>query len=328
MMRKRLILATVLVGMALASAFAAGYLTEVQAAAFPARNIDYIVPFAPGGGSGITAEVINKIIVENKLSPQPWVINYKPGANGMLGWAALAARKGDNYAVATTSTSFSTGIALKQSTIQLKDFTPIAGLVLDGILAVTASNSPYKSLKEIVAAAKKAPRSIKVAGTGSAGSDAIATALLEKEAGIKLNQIPFNSGAEVNAAILGGHVDLAFSNPNEFLPNIEAGKLRPLAVCFDQRLPVLKDVPTMKELGYGIVRVMARGLVAPAGIGAAERAWYVSVMQKVAADKAWKKYADDNCMLVKFLGGDDYKKFLEEEEVNYTAIFKMLGVLK
>lgn len=328
MIRKRVMVAMVLVCMAFAAVFALGYRAEVQAAAFPTRPIDYIVPFSPGGGSGITAELINKIVAEEKLSPQPLVIQYKPGASGAIGWAAVAARKGDPYVMSTTSTSFSTGIALGKSRLKLADFTAIAGLAMDGVLMATFANSPFKTLQDVINAARKAPRSVKVAGTGSVGSDAVVTALLEQAAGIKLNQIPFNSGAEVNAAILGGHVDIAFSNPNEFLPNIEAGKLRGLAVCFEERLPSMKDVPTMKELGYNIVRAMSRGVVTPAGIGASERNWYISVMRKVVATKAWKDYVHENSMLPKFMAGDEYQKFLLDEDRDYTAIYKMLGAIK
>ena len=298
------------------------------ASSYPTRGIDLIVPYAPGGGSGITAETINKIVTEEKLSPQPLNIQYKPGASGAIGWAYVAGRKGDPYTIATVTASFINGPVLGQSPLKLEEFTPIALQLLDQNLLVTFPNSPFKGLKDVVDAAKKTPKSVKVAGTGAAGSDAIVAALVEQAAGIKFNMIPFDSGAEVNAAILGGQVDIAISNPNEFLPNIQAGKLRPLGVASEERMPTLKDVPTLKELGYDVVFVTGRGITAPAGIGAAERDWLADMMKKVTQSKIWKDYADQNSMTIKYLGPDEYRKWLADETEKLIKIFKSMGVIK
>ena len=147
---------------------------------------------------------------------------------------------------------------------------------------------------------------MKVGGTGSAGSDANLCAMIEAAAKIKLNYIPFKSGGEVNAAILGGHVDVALGNPNELFGYVEAGKLVPLAVFSDERIPALKNVPTMKEVGYNVVSRSTRGVVAPAGIAKNEEQFLVDMMKKITESKGWKEYADKNMMTIKFLGGADY----------------------
>ena len=144
---------------------------------------------------------------------------------------------------------------------------------------------------------------------------------------IKLNYIPFKSGGEVNAAILGGHVDAALGNPNELAGYVEAGKLVPLAVFTDERVPGLKDVPTMKEVGHNVVSHSARGIVAPAGLSKHEEQFLIELMRKVTQSKGWAEYAGKNMMTVKFLGGADYAKFLADERANLTAVLKSMGKL-
>jgi putative tricarboxylic transport membrane protein len=294
---------------------------------YPNRPIDLIIPYAPGGGSGITGEVMKKIITDEKLSPQPISITYKPGASGQLGWTYLAAHKGNAHMIATATQSFSYGFVLKQMQVGPQDFTPIAMMLVDTQLMVASPQSGYKTMQDIINASRKSPGSIKVGGTGSAGSDANLLAMIENAAKIKLNYIPFKSGGEVNAAILGGHVDAALGNPNELAGYVEAGKLVPLVVFSDDRVPGLKNVPTMKQAGYDVVSRSTRGVVAPAGIKPNEEQFLVEMMKKVTQSKEWKEYADKNMMTVKFLGGKDYASYLEKERTDLTALLKSIGKL-
>jgi putative tricarboxylic transport membrane protein len=294
---------------------------------FPNRPIELIVPYAPGGGSGITGEVMKKIITDEKLSSQPVSITYKPGASGQLGWTFLATRKGNAHTIATATQSFSYGFVLKQMQVTPEDFTPIALMLIDTQLMAASPQSGYKTMQEVINAARKASGSVKVGGTGSAGSDANLCAMIEAAAKIKLNYIPFKSGGEVNAAILGGHVDVALGNPNELAGYVEAGKLVPLAVFSDDRIPAMKTVPTMKEVGYNVVSRSARGVVAPAGISKAEEQALVDMMKKVTESPQWKEYADKNMMTVRFLGGADYVKYLAQERADLTALLKSIGKL-
>ena len=295
-------------------------------AAFPDRPIELIVPFAPGGGSGITGELMKKIVTDEKLSPQPLTITYKPGASGQVGWTHLATRKREGgYVIATATASFNTAFVLgKQSQVTPKDFTPIALMLTDTALVVTQPGSKFKSMKDVIEAAKKSPDAIRVSGTGATGSDAISTALINDALKIKLNYIPFQSGGEAAAAILGGHVELAVSNPNELVPHIEAKKLVPVAVFSAQRLPILKDTPTMKELGHDIVVDQGRGVVAAAGIPKDQEQFLVELMRKITETKAWAEYANKNAMSVKFLPGPEYAKYLEQEREKLQRIVPIL----
>lgn len=315
----------------LALGFATAALTvtapPAEAQRFPSRPMELIVPFAPGGGSGITAEVMKKIIGDENLSPQPIAITYKPGASGQVGWTFLATKKGNAHTIATATASFSYGMVLKQMQVTPEDFTPIAMMLVDTQLMAASPASGFKTMQDVINASKKNPGSVKVGGTGSAGSDANLAAMINDAVKIKLNYIPFKSGGEVNAAILGGHVDVALGNPNELAGYVEAGKLVALAVFGDDRIAGMKTVPTMKEVGYNVVSRSTRGVVAPAGISKAEEQFLVEMMRKITQSKQWAEYAAKNMMTVRFLGGADYAKYLAEERANLTAVLKSIGKL-
>ena len=301
--------------------------TAPVSAAFPDRPIDLIVPFAPGGGSGITAELMKTIITDHKLSPQPVTLTYKPGASGQVGWAYLATRKREGgYAIATATASFNTGFVFgKQVQIKPTDFTPIALMLLDTAMVVTQPNSKFKTMKDVIEFAKKNPNAVRISGTGATGGEAIGTALINDALGIKLNYIPFNSGGEAAAALLGGHVELAISNPNELVPHIDAKKMAPLAVMSRERLAIMKDVPTFKELGYDVVYDQGRGVVAPAGIPEDQKKFLEEMMKKITQTKEWAEYAQKNAMTVTFQDSAQYTKFLDEERAKLQKVSKTLN---
>ncbi len=313
---------------ALSVAASGVYTSDVHAQrTFPNRPIELVVPFSPGGGSGITGEMMKKIISDENLSPQPVNINYKPGASGQIGWTYLATKKGNAHTIATATQSFSYGFVLKQMQVKPEDFTPIAMMLTDTQLMAAHPSAGVKTIKELLAAAQKNPGGVRVGGTGAAGSDANLAVMINSATKVKLNYIPFKSGGDVNAAILGGHLEAALGNPNELAGYVESGKLVPLVVFSDARIPGLKDVPTMKEMGYNVVSRSVRGVVAPAGISKQEEQALVEMMRKITQSKQWAEYAAKNMMTVNFLGGADYAKYLAEERERLSETLKALGKL-
>lgn len=292
---------------------------------FPNRTIELVVPFSAGGGSGITGEMMKKIISDEHLSPQPINITYKPGASGQVGWTYLATKKGNAHHIATATQSFSYGFAQNQMKVTPEDFTPIAMMLVDTQLMAAHPGSNIKNIKDLIAVTAKNPGGGRVGGTGASGSDANLALMINKAANIKINYIPFKSGGDVNAAILGGHLEAALGNPNELAGYVEAGKLVPLVVFSDERIAGLKDVPTMKEMGYDVVSRSVRGVIAPGGISKQEEQFLVEMMRKVTQSKQWAEYAAKNMMQVRFLGGADYAKYLADERVKLAESVKSLG---
>jgi putative tricarboxylic transport membrane protein len=253
-------------------------------------------------------------------------ISYKPGAGGMIGWAYLTQVKGDPHVIATATSSLITGPLVAQTPLTYKDLTPIALMAVDGLLIVTGAESPYKTWDDLVAAAKASPKTINAGGTSASGSDAMAFAVLQKQQSFEITYIPFNSGGEVNAALLGNHVALASGNPNELLPQIQAGKMRGLLALTAKRIPALPDVPTAIEKGVNLNLESGRGIVGPPGMPADALEMWIDAFKKATASAGWKKYTEDNQMVINFLGGDEYGKYFEEQTTMYTNIMKEMGI--
>jgi putative tricarboxylic transport membrane protein len=287
-----------------------------------------VVHAAAGGGSDIFARTLSAAFDKEKLLPQPIVVENRPGGSGAIAFAYVGAKKGDPYFLLTAVTSFMTTPILRKSQITPKDFTPIANFAFDEYLIIVKSDSKYKSVKDLVQAAKASPKNITVGGTQLGSADSICAYLLEKAAGVQFNFIVFNSGGEVNAALMGGHIDWAVANPGEALELAKAGKVRTLGVYAEKRLAGAPDVPTMKEQGYDVTYVQNRGLVAPADIPEEASRVYETAFQKYMKTEIWKNYLKDNLLTEAWMDGPTYGKWIEKEYARYQSVLKEMGLLK
>jgi putative tricarboxylic transport membrane protein len=222
-------------------------------AAFPEKPIEVTVPFAAGGGSDIMARTIAAIMEQEKILPQPLVVVNRAGASGVLGYMHVGQKTGDPYSLTTATSSFVIQPLLGKMKLSYRDYTLIGGLALDEFVLVVPAASPYKKFAELVDAARRSPKEVKIGGTSAPSIDSIITHLVEKATGVQLNFIAFKSGGEVMTNLLGNHIDLASANPGEALTQIQAKKARVLAVASEKRLSTLPDVPTLRELGVDVV---------------------------------------------------------------------------
>jgi putative tricarboxylic transport membrane protein len=300
----------------------------LAATKFPEKPVSIIVHAGAGGGSDIFARTMAAAVEKEKLLPQPLVVENKPGGSGGIAFAYVANKKKDPYFMVTAVTSFLTTPLMGLTPVGLKDFTPIANFAFDEYMLMVKADSKYKSMKDIVADAKANPKKITVGGTQLGSSDSICTYLIEKAAGIQLNYIVFNSGGEVNAAVLGGHVDMMVANPGEALELYKAGKVRILGVYAEKRLAGAPDVPTMKEQGINAVYVQNRGLCAPADIPADARKVLEEALFKYTKTDTFKKYCKDNMLSEAWMDGAAFGKFLEEWNGKYAVILKDMNLIK
>jgi putative tricarboxylic transport membrane protein len=298
------------------------------AATFPEKPITLVVHAGAGGGSDIFSRTISAANDKEKYLPQPIVVENKPGGSGAISFAYVAGKKGDPYFMLTAVTSFLTTPILRKSQIGYKDFTPLANFAFDEYLLMVKGDSKYKTVKDVIAFAKANPKRMTVGGTQLGSSDSVCSYLLEKAAGIQLNYIVFNSGGEVNAALMGGHIDLAVSNPGEALELAKANKVRLLGVYSEKRLPGAPDVPTLKEQGLDATYVQNRGLVAPAGIPEDARKTIEAAFQKYMKSETFKKYVDENMLSEAWMDGPTFGKWLDKEHARYSELLKEMGLLK
>lgn len=302
---------------------------ETLAQDYPNKPIELMVPFGAGGGSDILARNIAKVIQDEKLLPQPLVVVNKPGGGGAVGYSEVAGKKGNPYTIATVSSSFWTTPLLGRSPVTYDQFTPVAGLAYDTYLLVVHQQSPFKTVQDVVAAAKKGAKAVSVAGTGATSDDAVVTYIFQRATGTELNLIPFRSGGEVMTALLGQQVQLAWANPGEAISQLEGKTARALAVAAEKRLKGLPDVPTFKELGIDLVFRQLRGVVMPAGAPREAVQRLEQALLAMTKTSAWQDgYVDRNMIISAPMPAGEFARAVESTNEMYRQAFTDLGVLK
>ncbi|MDI7258498.1 MAG: tripartite tricarboxylate transporter substrate binding protein [Thermodesulfobacteriota bacterium] len=295
---------------------------------FPEKPIVMIVHAAAGGGSDIFARTLSAGFEKEKILPHPVVVENKPGGSGAIAFSYVAGKKNDPYFLCTAVTSFLTTPLIWKIGVGLKDFTPIANFAFDEYMVIVKNDSKFKSMKDIVDHARANPQKVSVGGTQLGSSDSICSYYIEKAAGVKLNYIVFNSGGEVNAALMGGHIDLAVANPGEALELAKAKRVRTLGVFAEKRIAGAPDVPTLKEQGIDATYVQNRGLVAPGGIPADARKVVEEALFRYTKTETFKKYLSDNMLSEAWMDGPTFGKWLEQENERYKVLVKDMGLVK
>jgi|SRR5680860_61660 len=282
----------------------------VTVSKFPEKPFEMLVPMGAGGGSDVFVRTLVKIVMDNKLSPQPIVVVNKPGGSGSIGWTYVAKdKKGDPYELSTVSSSFYSGPVSGQSPVSYKDFTHIIALCEDPNLILVAADSKYKTLKDLIDDAIANPKKINAGGASGQSLDAITFYAMSDKSGASMNYVPFEGGGDVITAVMGGHVTFGFLGPSEASSQIEAGKVRALAISTADRVTgTLSNIPTLKEQGYDIVVSQLRGVVAPSGISAEDTKYLEDMFKKAAATPEWKDFVAKNYMSEKILGSADFLK--------------------
>ncbi len=294
----------------------------------PDKPVEFVVQASAGGGSDIFARAIARILADEKIVTAPINVVNKPGGSGAVAYTYLRQKKGDPHVIATATSTYVTTPIQGHSPVTYKDFSNVAVLCVEDYVGVVRTESPYKTLKDLIAAAKQKPNAIRTAGASPASSDAIIRYRMERAAGIKLNFIVFQSGGEINAALLGGNIDFASPNPSEATQLIKAGRLRPLAVFSPERLDILKDVPTAKEQGIDVTLDQFRAVVAAGGLTKDQALFWQNAMAKMFQSSGFKKYMDDNGLRPVLRIGADADKYLADETAAYTEILTNLGMGK
>lgn len=238
------------------------------AQAWPTRPIRLVVPFPAGGGTDLIArEVANKVATSNGWSI---VIDNKPGSGGNLGVDAAAKAPADGYTLVLGQTS---NLAINPTLHPKLPYKPEKDLDAIGLVAqaplvvVVAADSPYKTLADVVAAAKARPESLNYATSGNGTVAHLAAEQLQKAAGVRFTHVPYKGAAQGSTDLIGGQIQMYVSSVPTLIGYIKNGKMRPLAVTSLQRTDDLPDVPTVAESGYqGFEAVTWFGVAGPDGL--------------------------------------------------------------
>ena len=325
----------VTVGAALAyGAAAAGQTNEAAAAWKPKKPVEFVIMAGKGGGADRLARFIQGIIQKHNLSKMPFVPINKGGGSGAEALRYLKDKPGDSHIImATLNSYYTTPLRNPGIGVDISKFTPIARLAEDTFQLWVHSDTGIKTVKEYVAAVKKAgAKAWKMGGTGKGQEDSLVTGMLERKFGFKVTYVPFKGGGTVAKQLIGKHINSTVNNPSEQVGFWDAGKSRPLASFTPKGKLTGKfgKIPTFEELGYGkdLVYYMQRSIIAPAGIGKDVQAYYVDVFDKVYKTKDWQDYLAKKGLIPGWLTGAKLTAYFVAEREAHRKMLKETGDIK
>jgi putative tricarboxylic transport membrane protein len=323
--------------LATATATAMTFSGPAMAAWEPSKPVEFVVPAGTGGGADQMARLIQGIVVKHKLMKESLVVVNKSGGAGAEGFLAVKEAKGDPHKVIITLSNLFTTPLATGVPFNWKEMTPVSMMALDQFVLWVNADTPYKTASQFVAAVKAAgPSKMKMGGTGSKQEDQILTVGLEKATGTKFIYVPYKGGGEVAVQLVGGHIDATVNNPIEAVAQWRAGKLRPLCVFDDTRMPYKEkvtekeswnDIATCKEAGVATDYVMLRGVFMAPGVTTEQTAYYVDLLKKVRETPDWKDFMEKGAFNTTAMSGTDYVKWLTNAEILHRQLMTEAGFL-
>jgi len=291
-------------------------------------QVQFFVPANPGGGWDQTARSMEQAMKSANLIKGAQVTNVG-GAGGAVGLPQFVNQwKGRGNALMVAGMVMVGALITNKSPVKVTQTVPIARLTGEFEVIVVPNESPYKTLKDLMAAFKTDPAKVSWAGGSAGGTDHILAGMLAKAAGgeaKKVSYVAYSGGGPALAALLGNQVTCGVSGWGEFSEQVKAGKLRALAISADKRQPGL-DVPTIKEAGFDVELYNWRGVFAPPGIKDADKAALIELVTKMRDSAPWQEQLKTREWTDVFLTGDAYAKYLDAEITRIEAILKDLGL--
>jgi tripartite-type tricarboxylate transporter receptor subunit TctC len=291
-----------------------------QGAWTPDRTITMVVAFAAGGGTDLAARTIARFM-ERDLGVSVVVLN-RPGAGGEIGFTELARARPDGYTIGFINTPHIVTLPIERRTrFQLSDFTLIGNIVDDpGGLWVMA-DSPWRTLADLLAAARQRPGTIGYGTTGIGSDDHLAMLALERASNTSFLHVPFAGSAQVKQNLLSRAIPVGVMNVAEGVNEQRQGVLRPLAQMGETRWQPLADVPTLKEMGFDVIEGSMRGMAAPAGMPPAALERLALSVRRTVEDAEFQAAAVQQSLPLRFLGPDAYLAELRALQARYQALW-------
>ncbi|WP_369651508.1 MULTISPECIES: Bug family tripartite tricarboxylate transporter substrate binding protein [unclassified Variovorax] len=296
-------------------------------ASYPSRPIRLIVPFPAGGGTDLIArEVANKVATSNGWSI---VIDNKPGSGGNLGVDAAAKAAPDGYTLVlgqTSNLAINPTLYAKLPYNPEKDLTPIGLVASAPLVLVVAADSPYKTLADVVAAAKARPEALNYASSGSGTVAHLATELFQKTANVRFTHVPYKGAAQGSTDLIGGQIQMYMSSVPTLIGHIKSGKMRPIVVTSRKRTTDLPDAPTVDESGYkGFEAATWFGVAGPAGLPKDMVAKLNAAFNKALQDPEVKRKLASQGAEVKGSTPEEFGAYIREETVRWGKVVKDSG---
>ncbi len=295
---------------------------------YPTKPVTMVNPFPPGGVADIVGRPLAALM--EKTLKQPVVMVNRPGAGGAVGMASVAKAPADGYTILMGLSSISIfpvsdRINGKAPAYELKDFAPIALVTADPTVLVVRTDSPYKTLRDFVDAAKANPGKINYSSSGVYGTLHVAMEIFASAAGIKLFHVPYQGGGPAVTALLGGQVEALASGPAAAIGQIKGGKMRALASWSTERLKLLPEIPTFKELGYDAEFYIWTGVFVPAATPSPVVSRLREAVRKAANSPEFKAAMEKVSTPVSYLDAPEFQKYWERDASRLKVALEKIG---
>jgi tripartite-type tricarboxylate transporter receptor subunit TctC len=299
--------------------------------AFPAKPISLVVPFPPGGVADIVARPAADAM--SRYLKQPVVVENKAGAGGGIGMGYVAKAKPDGYTLLLALSSISIipeadKVTGRTPLYSLDQFVPIARFTADPTVLAVRADSPWKTLQDFIADAKRRPGAITYGSSGNYGTMHMPMEMFASSAGIKLLHVPYTGGGPAVVALLSGSVDALSTGPSTVIQHVKAGKVRVLASWGDKRLASLPDVPTLSESGVDAVFFQWSALFAPAGTPEPVVAKLREAARATATDNAFVTALAALETPVQYLDAPELQRFWEADARKLAEAVRRVGKLE
>lgn len=321
--------------MALAALGAPHALAQLQPLSHwkPAQAVEIIAPAAAGGANDQTARLVQRLLQDTQLVPQPLSVINKPGGGHSIGLAHLNRRPGDAHTLMIETSTMLVNELTGKLNVRHTDITPIAVLYKDYITVTVRADSPLKTGRDFLARMKADPATLSIAlSSALANSNHLAAAMVAKSAGAdvrKMKIVVFNSGAETMTALLGGHVDVVAGPAVLAARHLLDGKIRVLGVTAPQRLgAALSQVPTFGEMGAPAVMANWRSVIGPKGMTAPQVAFWDQALAKMVQADDYKKEVERNLADPDYLGAAAARKYWDAQYAELKLLLGELGLSK
>ena len=296
---------------------------------YPSKPIELVVTTSAGSGGDVVSRAVAEIIRANKFLPQALVVNNRVGGAGVIGYNYFKTKRGDPYMVMSTTSTILLMAYRPDVNIGLENYTPLALFAVDPQTIMVPADSPYKTFRDLMEAARAKPDTLVAATTSVAGTGRMVVWLMEKHgSGAKFKFVNFKGGGEAVTSTAGGHTTFTTENLSEGLGFVEGKKLRVLAITSDKRLPQAPDVPTVQELGYPITAGTIRGFSFTAGVPKEAVVTMEAALKKAHDSPEWKEIAKRNIFQDVFLGSAEFTKYLAHRMIEYSEFYDAIGLGK
>lgn len=295
---------------------------------YPNRAITLVVPNPPGGSSDANARILADAL--SKVLKQSVIVNFKPGVGGQVGNSFVAKSKPDGYTLLMGLSSIMVSpdaerIQGKTSLYEVNQLIPIAMISNDPMVMLVQTDAPWKNLNDLMKAAKDKPNGLTYSSSGNFGPINLSVEMLAFSAGAKFLQVPFGGGGPSMLALLGGQVDMTTAIPSVAIPQIESGKVRPIAVSGPKRIKLLPNVPSYREAGFDAEYNIWNGLFVPAGTPQAIIDTLSKAVKEAVQSGQIETAMDQRGMIFDYRDSNDFKKFAKEDGDRMLKVVKSMG---